>query len=188
MSLLSRLCRAAFTCRLFSTSFADCCESRVSLFAWSTHSLNFVWLSKSPLKITNSLYYTTSLHWFGMFCFKKDNIFWINWLRLFLFEIYNRLMLSNKVFFISTLAILATSLHLRSCMLHNAVTSSQLAATLQNTLSQLSNLNRSIDQTISSLNPYNQTDRIFSLESAIITARKQLIQVHEGCSLPLSNQ
>ena len=97
-------------------------------------------------------------------------------------------MLGNKVFFIATLAILASSLHLRTCMLHTATTSSQLSATLQNTLSQLSALNSSIEQTVSSLNPYSQIDRISSLEGTIISARKQLIQVHQGCSVPLSSQ
>jgi hypothetical protein len=83
-------------------------------------------------------------------------------------------MLKNK-FVIVVLVILGNSLHLRGDDFHFALQSSQLSITLQSALSQLKKLNQSIDSSVSALNPYNQLERVSSLETTIVSARKQLI-------------
>jgi hypothetical protein len=72
-------------------------------------------------------------------------------------------MLKHTYLFIVALTITVHSLHLHQETIHHLVSSSQLNAVLQTDISELTALNKSIEQTLTSLNPYSQTDRISSL-------------------------
>lgn len=52
----------------------------------------------------------------------------------------------------------------------------------------MKDIEQSIDRSLTSLNPYNQQDRIKALESAIITTRKQLLNIYTTSAVPLDNQ
>lgn len=80
------------------------------------------------------------------------------------------------------------ALHLRTRQTHDSLSSTQLRAILQDSLGQMKDIEQSIDRSLTSLNPYNQQDRIKALESAIITNRKQLLNIYTTSAVPLDNQ
>lgn len=77
----------------------------------------------------------------------------------------------QSIAFLCILSVICNSLHLRWHQYHTLMSPTDLRSKVQKVLTRLKNLNNTINNNVSSINPYSILDRIDSLENIIKQSR-----------------
>ena len=88
--------------------------------------------------------------------------------------------------FLLTLLTQCLGLHLHQKALHLLIATSDLKIKGSAALKGVTDLNVSLNHTLTTLNPFNQEDRLSKMELAINSARANLINIYSQSAIPLN--